>query len=103
MTYHVITLPSAEDDIVEAAAQISHYSDFDTAAHWIANLQTAIDSLSQLPFRCPLAPENDRFEQEIRQSLYGKRRQQYRILYTVQGDVVYILHVRHAARPYLDS
>lgn len=103
MTYHVITLPGAEEEIVEAAAWISRQTDTDTAADWIAGLQTAMASLAQLPFRCPLAPENDRFEREIRQLLHGRGRQQYRILYTVQGEAVFILHVRHATRSYLDS
>jgi plasmid stabilization system protein ParE len=50
MTYHVITLPSAEEEIVDAAAWISQPTDIDTAAHWIAGLQTAMASLAQSPF-----------------------------------------------------
>ena len=39
MTYRVITLPTAEDDIIEAATQISQHANFDAAAAWITNLQ----------------------------------------------------------------
>ena len=102
MTYRVVILPSAEDDIVEAAASMSQQSSISSAADWVVSIQTAINTLSQLPFRCPLAPENESFREQIRQLLDGKGRRQYRILYTVRDDAVYILHVRHAARPYLE-
>lgn len=62
----------------------------------------AIESLSQLPKRCPLARENQYFSQEIRQLLYGRGRNSYRILFTVleeqEGAIVRILHIRHVSR-----
>jgi plasmid stabilization system protein ParE len=71
------------------------------AEQWREGLGQAISTLSEFPRRCALAPENDRFEAEIRQLLYG----QYRILFTlldVDGDgdeeTVHILHIRHGAR-----
>ncbi|MEM8642883.1 MAG: hypothetical protein AAGG51_29310 [Cyanobacteria bacterium P01_G01_bin.54] len=36
-----------------------------------------------MPKRCPFAPENTKFSQEIRQFIYGKGRNAYRILFTV--------------------
>ncbi|MBI1745825.1 MAG: hypothetical protein HYR55_04460 [Acidobacteria bacterium] len=33
----------------------------------------------------------------VRQILYGKRGGAYRVLFQIIGDVVFILHVRHAA------
>lgn len=44
---------------------------------------------------------NDYFPQEVRQLLYGKGRQTYRILFTIKSDAVSILHIRHAARQHL--
>jgi hypothetical protein len=56
-----------------------------------------------MPRRCALAPENAKLSQEIRQLMYGKGKNTYRILFTVLEDqnpaVVRILHIRHAARP----
>jgi hypothetical protein len=50
-----------------------------------------------LPRRCPIAPENDDFDVEVRQLLYGE----FRVLFTVEDDVVRVLHVRHGARRFL--
>jgi plasmid stabilization system protein ParE len=65
---------------------------------WYARLQKEIGSLSALAYRCPLAPENGEFPFEIRQLLYGRRPHQYRILYTVEGETVIVLHIRHGRR-----
>ena len=61
------------------------------AGQWFNAMQKAADSLSQLPFRCPLALENSLVDEVVRQLLF----EQYRILYTVIGDTVYVLHIRH--------
>ena len=34
----------------------------------------------------------------MRQLLYGKRPHLYRILFTIDGDVVYVLRIRHGRR-----
>ncbi len=49
------------------------------AKRWQEGLETAAESLSMFPRRCPLAPENEAFDVEARQLLYGA----YRILYTL--------------------
>jgi hypothetical protein len=55
-----------------------------------------------MPKRCPLARENEYFSREIRQLLYGRGRNSYRILFTiVEGEdvsTVRILHIRHTAQ-----
>ena len=52
-----------------------------------------------MPERCPLARENDYFSQEIRQLLYGQKRNSYRILFTIveseEVSTIRILHIRH--------
>ena len=74
------------------------------AKRWQEGLETAAESLSMFPRRCPLAPENEAFNVEVRQLLYGA----YRVLYTLidsdgdgENDTARILHVRHGARQYL--
>ena len=64
-------------------------------------LHEAIASLARLPKRCPLAPENKSFPSEVRQLLYGRRQYRYRILFTIEGDTVVILHIRHGRRLHL--
>jgi hypothetical protein len=58
----------------------------------------AVGSLSTFPARCAEAPESRFFDREIRQLLYGRGRNVYRILFTIQDDVVSVLHIRHGAR-----
>ena len=47
--------------------------------------------------RFGLAPESGSFPYEVRQLLYGRRRN-HGILYTIRTDYVAILSIRHAAR-----
>ena len=74
------------------------------AERWYAGLARALESLSQLPHRFPLAAESDTLGGDIRQMIYGTGRGGYRILYRVlepdndNPGIVRILHVRHAAR-----
>lgn len=35
---------------------------------------------------------------KVRQLLYGRRPQVYRILFAIEGDVVQVLHIRHGRR-----
>ena len=57
-----------------------------------------------MPYRCSLAFENSFFEEEIRQLVYGKGRNAYRILFTIVDDSVQIIFVRHAAqKPMIDE
>ncbi len=51
-----------------------------------------------MPARSSLAFENEYFDEEIRQLLYGKRGRLYRILFTIRDDEVYVLFVRHSAQ-----
>jgi plasmid stabilization system protein ParE len=79
------------------------------ADRWYAGLARALESLSQLARRYPLAPESDMLGGEVRQMIYGRGRSAYRILYRVldpkEGSpgIVRILHVRHAGRQRLDQ
>lgn len=64
----------------------------------VSELREAVASLAHAPQRCPLAPENAAFPFEVRQLLYGRRRDRYRVLFTIHGDTVFILHIRHGRR-----
>ena len=99
-TYRVIIQPNAEAEL-EAAYLYRQARAPQAAARWFAGLVEAINSLERFPARCPLAPENGHFPEEIRQLLYGARRDVFRILFTIQGDTVHVLHVRHGAQQYL--
>ena len=93
----VIILPSAESDIDEAYQWLARQNS-EAAVRWYNKLLKVIFSLEVFPERCPLAPENKFFPQEIREMFHGRRPYKYRILFTVAAGKVHVLHVRHGAR-----
>ena len=95
--YRVIIQPEAEQGIKQAYYWVSKYSPRQ-ARQWLEGIYQAVMSLGKMPLRCSLAFENSFFEEEIRQLLYGKGKDTYLILFTVVGDEVQVLHVRHASQ-----
>jgi plasmid stabilization system protein ParE len=57
---------------------------------WFQELKEAIATLSTSPKRCSLARENAAVPFEMRQLLYGRRAHVYRILFTIEADIVYV-------------
>ena len=100
MKYRVELTQSAHSDADAAykwlAAQTGH------ATAWFDALMGAIESLAELPTRCPLARESGEFDEPVRQLLYRKSPHVYRVLFIVRSDVVYVLHIRHSARRALE-
>ena len=92
-TFSVEPTDKALVDAGEAYFWINEQSE-QAALHWYEGLLKAFRSLERNPLRCPLAPEHAFFEEQIRQLVYGK----YRILFTVEAEMVFVLRVRHAAR-----
>lgn len=41
------------------------------------------------------------FPEQVRQLLYGKSRNRYRVLFTIRADMVYVLFVRHTSQALL--
>jgi plasmid stabilization system protein ParE len=99
MIRRIIVQPFAEVEIEEGFQWLSDQSP-DRAATWVAGLRKAIDSLRTFPRRCPVAPESAEFGEEVRVLLYGKRRSRnaYRVLFSIRGDTIHVLGLRHAAR-----
>jgi plasmid stabilization system protein ParE len=101
--YQVIIQPAAQKAIEEAYFWLSNDS-YSKARTWLEGLYKAIFSLETMPARCSLAFENNFFTQEIRQFVYGKGRNTYRILFTIVDDSVQVLFVRYAAqKPMIDE
>jgi plasmid stabilization system protein ParE len=98
MKYRVVIEPSARIAIRRAARWIEENRSPEIAIRWTRGLERAIATLESMPTRCPVAAENDEFPYEIRELLYGRRPNVYRIVFTVRGDSVSVLFVHHAAR-----
>jgi plasmid stabilization system protein ParE len=97
MKFRVIVLPGAESDIPGAADWIAEGSPI-AAPRWLEGIHAAINTLSQMPLRCPAAGDDFGGEVVVRHLFYGRRRNRYRILFTVKESTVYVLRVRHGAR-----
>ncbi|RUS97591.1 hypothetical protein DSM106972_083280 [Dulcicalothrix desertica PCC 7102] len=102
MKYRVDISSVAEVEADDAFLRLSQITSPTTASQWYAGLLQAIESLSQMPKPCSIARENEFFSQEIRQLLYGKGRNLYRIIFTIieeeEVSTVRILHIKHAAQ-----
>lgn len=100
MKYRIEISSIAEAEADKAFLRLSQISSPTKATQWYSGLLEAIASLSQMPKRCPLARENEHFSQELRQLLYGRGSNSYRVIFTIlEGQdisIVRILHIRHA-------
>ena len=96
-TYRVIVEPRALEEIADAYQWIANHSPA-AALKWFNGLTEVRDSLRQYPARCPVVAGRPGSGSEIRQLLYGRRWNRYRMLFTVRGDTVHILRIIHGAR-----
>jgi plasmid stabilization system protein ParE len=88
--------------IIEESAQTNIQHSYDwgcrvggetQAQKWVRELRiSTIKKLGTVPFACSFAPENDEFDEEIRQMIVGR----YRVLFTIRGKRVHVLHLRGA-------
>ena len=93
MIHPAIVTQKAKDDLRHYyAAAIQHAPE--TAARWLNRFEEALQSLSENPARCTLAPEHDLVEQPIYQFFYGKKSGRYRALFTIDDNRVLVLHIR---------
>jgi plasmid stabilization system protein ParE len=100
MKYIVVISDTASDEIEEAYEWLSVRAPA-AAQKWKLALLDAVARLETLPSVCSIAPESDYFGREIRQLLYGKRQQKYRVLFEIKNDKVVVLRVRHSSRRFL--
>lgn len=97
MTLRIIITPNAEAEL-RAAYRYIHDRAPEAAREWVKGARRKIKSLARDPERAPLAPESVSFENPIRELFYGSgNRGTYRILFTVLGQQVYVLHFRHGS------
>lgn len=103
MAFRVEQTQRAKRDLDAILEWLLEHEAGETGLRWFRRMKEAIDSLSELPHRCSLAPENADFPFEVRQLLYGSKPSVYRILFTISGDRVIVLHIRHGRRQRLSK
>ncbi len=99
MTYHVELAERAVRDL-EDLYLVKNVADSKAAARWFNRLEEAVVSLTQSPYRCPLAPESRKLKRRLRHLLYGKRPHVYRVIFDIdeRRQTVTVLTIRHGAR-----
>jgi len=98
MAFRVETTARAKRDLNGILAWLLSQEAGETGLRWFQGLREAVASLAHFPERCALAPENVWFPFEVRHLLYGHKPHLYRILFTIKGNTVSVLHVRHGRR-----
>lgn len=100
MRFKVIFRPEARDEALGAADYIAAHGSPDAALTWYEGLCAAIASLEVMPAKCGLAREHAAFPAaDLRQLIYAS----HRLIFTIRGREVHVLHVRHVARDDLGS
>jgi len=85
MAYRVdISLP-ALTDAEEAYLWVKYHAP-ESAGQWYEGLMQAVFSLENFPTRCPISAESEFLGVEIRQFIYGKHGNTYRILFSIGDD-----------------
>jgi plasmid stabilization system protein ParE len=97
MTFQVELTPAAEAQIEQAYLwYLDRNPEF--ADRWFRGLMNTIATLQEKPQRYALAVEHKIFLEEVRQLLYGKSKNIYRVLFAIRNTTVYVLCVRHSAQ-----
>jgi plasmid stabilization system protein ParE len=101
MAFQAILRPRARSDIADAVAWLAS-TNLAAAARVRNALLDVVADLETDPLRHPMADEAAELGIDLRMVLYGRRRNTYRILFTVEGQTVNVLRVRHTARDRLN-
>lgn len=100
MKYTVVITDTAWSEVEEAYEWLAARAPA-AAQKWKMGLLGLVARLETLPRVCSVAPESDYFGREIRQLLYGKRWNKYRVLFEIRDAKVIVLRVRHSSQRFL--
>lgn len=99
MSRRVVITEQTEREIQLAFNWWAEHRSRRQAETWYAGLTKAIAGLSENPERHGRSRESNRFAYEIRDLLFGiGRRPTHRAVFTIRGEEVVVLTVRHVAR-----
>jgi plasmid stabilization system protein ParE len=98
MKYKVLVTEQAHAEADSAFKWIENSSP-QNAYEWFNGLVDAIETLETMPERCVTAPESEEVGRVIRQRFHGK----FRILFSIEEQTVYVLHIRHGHQRHLSK
>ncbi len=97
MTFRVRLQPAAVQDLDEAYLYAAQQAP-EAALRWLNRFEAALQTLHSNPERCPSAPESRKSGRDLKEFLFGKRENVFRVIYTISNDTVWILRIRRAQR-----
>jgi plasmid stabilization system protein ParE len=103
MEYRVVITPEAQAAIDGDLAYIRISASSAIAKRWYLGLIEAIASLSHMPRRHAVIPEQWLFDDELRQLLYGRSRYKRRVIFLIDGATVYVVRYQHGSLPALGA
>ena len=92
-SYNVYITESAEQDVLDIWNYICDESR-SRAIKFVAQLEAKIAKLKKYPLRCPVIKESEFLGLEYRHLVIGN----YRIIFKIDAESVYIMRVIHGAR-----
>ena len=99
MSLRVVVTEQAEREMQSAFDWWTEHRSKLQADRWYVGLSKAIVELAENPERHGRSRESDRFSFEIRDLLFAiGRRPTHRAVFTIRGDEVVVLTVRHVAQ-----
>ena len=103
MAFTVVLRRRAQADIANNTAWLEATFGRRAADRWRVGLLTAvIPALETDPDRYPQADEAADLGVDLRELLHGRRRQVYRVLFTIDGETVNVLRVRYLTQDRLN-
>ncbi len=104
MTYRVIIVPRAKQQLAQIALWWSGNRSAEQALKWLEHSETSLQSLSSNPERCRLARENEDFDQELRELYFGSGKKfTHRAIFEIRDSDVIVYTIRHLAQADLTS
>ncbi len=104
MTYTVVTTERAAREIEDAAAWWARERSIEQAERWYQDIRAAIARLADSPKRWAIAAEGKQLPYEVRELHFGlASKPTHRVLFTIVGETVLVLTVRHGARKPLQA
>ena len=95
--YQLIIQPNAMEEL-DAAYEWLRSRAPEAAAKWFNGFVAALEQLRTSPESFGSVLDVRGLPYPIRELLYGKRQHKYRAFFTIVGDEVHVLHIRHGAR-----
>jgi plasmid stabilization system protein ParE len=102
VTYRLRVTARDVADADETHAWITEHVPAEQADRWYQGRFKQMETLTKHPTRCPRAAESDQFTEELRQLLYGKRKNKHRISFAIRDADVVVLFIHHGARRELE-